>query len=607
MAQNFNLGGIAQYLTVNTSSNVITTNATLSFTNTAQLNINGSVGANGQALISNGTAIQWGTVSPGYNYSSQFNGSTQYLSSSTTNALAFGTGDYTVECWFYLSNTSGSKIIIEGSATNAFFLRYGTSYGVNNGLGVGKNNVSDNEYCSYTFVTNTWYHVAVVRQSNVIKFFVNGVQQTTVGTGTSSFSYGNETTTLMGGTTSVEMFAGNISNLRVLKGTALYTANFTPPTSPLSAISGTSLLTCNAITPSDSSTNNFQITNNNGVTTTATQSPFTLTTVSIPTQSITSVRQQFTGDGSTTSFSVAGGYTANSVDVYVNGIKVRNGTDVTVTSGASVVFAVAPPNGSLIDVVGSIPTTYSSITPVSYSVGFNGTNQSLSTLTSTIFGYGTGDFTIEFWLYLNALGTVTVLSNLQSTAGLQPHLYLNSGALTYYTSSAARINGATLTTGVWYHIALVRASGSTKLYLNGTQTGSTYSDTNDYGSSNPICISDYYTSYPTRAGSGMNGYVSNVRVVKGLAVYTNNFTVPSSPLAITQLASGSYIQPVTGTQTSLLTCNGPTIVDSSTNALTITNNGTATVSTSIVPTFTSVTINTIIPTDYSPSFLLMGA
>ena len=73
--------------------------------------------------------------------------------------------------------------------------------------------------------------------------------------------------------------------------------------------------------------------------------------------SLTAVRQQYTGDGSTTIFTVTGGYSPNNLDVFVNGVKVRNGTDVTVTSGSTFSFTVAPPNGALIDVVGSATTS----------------------------------------------------------------------------------------------------------------------------------------------------------------------------------------------------------------------------------------------------------
>jgi hypothetical protein len=126
------------------------------------------------------------------------------------------------------------------------------------------------------------------------------------------------------------------------------------------------------------------------------------------------------------------------------------------------------------------------------------------------------------------------------------------------------------------------------------------------GGTNSFYIANSY--YASRL---LNGYLSNFRMVKGVAVYTNNFTVPSSPLAITQSASGAFIQAITGTQTSLLTCNGPTIIDGSTNAFTITNNGSAPVSTAIVPTFTNVTItgggtSTVNISDTFVSVFLLG-
>jgi hypothetical protein len=566
---------------------------------TGSVTANGSVGTSGQALVSTGTGVQWGALSPGYNYSSQFNGSNQFLYTASSNsAFALSTGDFTVECWFYATYAFGTTGQGRGHLlSNRTVASSDTSYSLYHYNGkIGFSTALTDVFPSYSVASlslNTWYHVAVTRASGVFKLFINGVLDTTV---TASFNFSDTSAVYIGCdgayTGNLYKMTGFISNARIVKGTAVYTSAFTPPTSPLSAISGTSLLVCNAITPtSDSSTNNFQINNNNGVTTTATFSPFTSTTVSIPTASLTAVRQQFTGDGSTTAFSVAGGYTPNAISVFLNGVMLRNGTEVTVTSGASVVFAIAPLSGALIDVIGTVPTTYSSITPVSYSTQFNA-SQSLTVATSTAFGYGTGDFTIEFWIYLNVLTAQNILSNWSTNTTISPYIYYQAGVgITYYLNGANIINTPQLSTGIWYHFAFVKASGISKIYLNGTQSGSSYTDNNNYGTSNPLGIGDYFTSYPTLSGtSRLNGYISNVRIVKGVAVYTNNFTVPSSPLAITQSASGAYIQAITGTQTSLLTCNGPTIIDGSTNAFTITNNGSAPVSTAIVPTFTNVTI-----------------
>ena len=102
----------------------------------------------------------------------------------------------------------------------------------------------------------------------------------------------------------------------------------------------------------------------------------------------------------------------------------------------------------------------------------------------------------------------------------------NDTKLRFYWDSADRIvDSATISTGQWYHIAVARSSGTTKMFKNGTQIGSDYSDTNNYTSSvleiGQRSISD---------GLEFDGKLSNVRVVLGTAVYTSNFTTPTEPL-----------------------------------------------------------------------------
>jgi hypothetical protein len=88
-----------------------------------------------------------------------------------------------------------------------------------------------------------WHHVAVTRSGSSIKLFVDGVQSGSTYTSSATFSAGATNGMYVGSLGSVGgYFVGNISSLRVVKGTAVYTSSFTPPTSPLTAISGTSLL-----------------------------------------------------------------------------------------------------------------------------------------------------------------------------------------------------------------------------------------------------------------------------------------------------------------------------------------------------------------------------
>jgi hypothetical protein len=162
------------------------------------------------------------------------------------------------------------------------------------------------------------------------------------------------------------------------------------------------------------------------------------------------------------------------------------------------------------------------------SIFFNGATSSLSIPSSTAFGLGTGDWTIEFWVYLNAapptsVTLVSMLTNV-SGAGFAPHIYcVTGGGLRYYTNSADRITGGVLASGVWNYVAVSKASGNTRMYINGTQTGSTYADSNNYGTSNPFAVADY--AVPLANGT-VNGYFQDVRITKGVGR-----TITASPTA----------------------------------------------------------------------------
>jgi hypothetical protein len=110
---------------------------------------------------------------------------------------------------------------------------------------------------------NTWLHVAVARSGSTITLYING---TAIGTQTTSQSYTTQGTVKLGYSgTGGNYFSGYISNARVVKGTAVYTANFTPSTTPLTAITNTSLLTCQSNRFVDNSSNAFAITRNGDV------------------------------------------------------------------------------------------------------------------------------------------------------------------------------------------------------------------------------------------------------------------------------------------------------------------------------------------------------
>jgi hypothetical protein len=139
--------------------------------------------------------------------------------------------------------------------------------------------------------------------------------------------------------------------------------------------------------------------------------------------------------------------------------------------------------------------------------------------------FGTGNFTVECWVYLTSVApTYQGLFDGRPSEGAYPTLVINGAVISWYTNASFVINGATLAVGQWYHIAVVRQSGSTKLYVNGTQAGSTYTDSVNYlCTANPF-VGAVFDGYP------LNGYMTNLRIVKGTAVYTTAFTPPTAPL-----------------------------------------------------------------------------
>ena len=178
--------------------------------------------------------------------------------------------DVTIEAWVRATSTPTTEAryivaqYLVGSSNRTIFY---ISTTLTVGMQIGSTSVS-----SVAAITlNTWYHLAWVRsgsEANNFSIYINGVRD---GQMTYTGTFQNVPTTI-GGSNNYDAFGnsyftGYISNLRILKGTALYTgASFIPPTSPLTAIANTALLTCNADTIADSSTNNFTITNNNGAT-----------------------------------------------------------------------------------------------------------------------------------------------------------------------------------------------------------------------------------------------------------------------------------------------------------------------------------------------------
>lgn len=201
-------------------------------------------------------------------YTSGIPTNNQFLSIPASNNYSF-TGDFTVECWVNLKNVSGVFQSFLGQYTSG--LPWVLQMNGNQLRLVGHFGGNYTEINSSTLSINTWYHIALVRSGTSVKIYVNGVNN---GSATIASTFGDATkiTTIgSGDAPGNDRFNGLISNIRYVKGTAVYTSNFTPPTSRLTAIAGTTLLlntTYDAKYLKDNSTNGVTVTNYNDVSTT---------------------------------------------------------------------------------------------------------------------------------------------------------------------------------------------------------------------------------------------------------------------------------------------------------------------------------------------------
>lgn len=203
--------------------------------------------------------------------------------------------------------------------------------------------------------------------------------------------------------------------------------------------------------------------------------------------------------------------------------------------------------------------TFSPFSQTGWSVSFDGaqTSPSLSFPSNSAYSLGsTSDWTIEFWVFFNVMGAEMSLVERADGTGA-PGWTMDKGSADYFWFS----NGGTTYTGStkaeagkWYHVCAMRTSGNIYLFVNGVLDITPVSMGNFSDGSTPLSLGE-------RDGGqtfALNGYLSNVRIVKGTAVYsTGGFTVPTAPLTAI-------------TNTTFLSCQSNRFVDNSTTNATAT-------------------------------------
>jgi hypothetical protein len=367
------------------------------------------------------------------------------LSAPSTTAFAFGASvNFTVECWVYLTAYSsggvsgGALVGTTFSNFDGWFINSGQDINTlrltSNATGTWADNITVS--AGNGLPLNQWTHIALVRNGAVLTLYKNGVSVGSLSS-TSSYNFTSPGNTAYIGYAQSRYVPGYISNVRIVKGTAVYTGAFTPPTTPITAITNTSLLT------------------------------------------------NFTNAG---------------------------------------IYDAAGQNNLITVSTSQVSTTTSKWNTTS--MKFNGSTDNLTIPANIGLNLGSGEFTVEAWMYFNAFSNDQFLISGADSGGA--FFGVTSGKSMGY--GRKNINwdyiapASTINTGTWYYLAWSRKSGSMYMYLNGSQVGVTQSTSQAYD----------LTINSTTVGSHgpilyLNGYIQDLRVTKGFGRYSGaTCTVPTA-------------------------------------------------------------------------------
>lgn len=386
-------------------------------------------------------------------------GSSVSLASGSTFAFS---GDFTIEAWVRLSSSATFDVIV--SATSGGDATAWILVQINQELYfLGSNGSSWVTVLNSgaTLSTAQWHHVAVAREGANVRVFVDGVLE---GTATSTQSYPSGNTVYVGhypvinGSTPTTL-DGYIDDLRIIKGHALYTNNFTPPISSLTVLNG-----LQEISPTKLLLN---FNGNNGDTSTTDASPENHTIIFNGDAEISTTQSKFGGSS-----------------LYLNGPSTQDRLEIS-------------NNGQPIN-----------------SLSLENNN-----------------FTIELWVYFmeydsgegynHIIGNHISGVNSNWLIGLKPgnNLGFVGSGFDIYTTSSFPYN-------TWVHIAVVRSANTIKLFQNGVKVAED-SFSSSIPNTIPLTIGGDFTGTNV-----MKGYIDDIRIIKGLALYTSNFTPPISSLTV---------------------------------------------------------------------------
>lgn len=155
---------------------------------------------------------------------------------------------------------------------------------------------------------------------------------------------------------------------------------------------------------------------------------------------------------------------------------------------------------------------------------FDGSGDYLSVPTNAVFNFGTGDFTVEAWVNLSAITTDFFIVSSSGSGGMFFGYRPGSSPVGWGIGRTGvawdYVTGSTSSTGAWNHVAVSRQGTTLKLFVNGTEIGSTTNSTSYNLSTTSLTVASQGAAYY------LNGYIDDLRITKGVARYTGNFNPP---------------------------------------------------------------------------------
>ena len=394
-----------------------------------------------------------------------------YLTILYNSSFSFGSDNFTIEMWMKRAAQNGRTWLMGqcNSGANDY-----TWIEINEDNTIEFQDVNIGVFTSTGTITNdgNWHHVALVRNGSTFTWFIDG---TSSGTTTSASSLNNNTTNNFSIGRLGEYsgaggtnYNGQLADIRITRGIAHYTGSFTPPTSAL--------------------TNTPEYLGDFGVDRTTDGAGVVL---------------KLNADNSLTD--ETGRHTPT-------GAGVSYSTDTPFTTGNSHSFSFSPTSSSDVSEVITLPN-------------------------STDFQFGSDPFTIEMWFKWDGTAGLQMLFNTYETTGiLGLAVVLNGATLAIYATSnssswdiaSAASGGISFTANTWHHLAIVRYSnGYIEAFKDGVKGTSSISTstaaiyTNGTDDAHVGGTSNFYA---------FNGLIDDVRITKGIALYTNTFTPPTSAL-----------------------------------------------------------------------------